>query len=40
MSYYFINRQELFQKAKERYDNGSSEEKAAEYYIENKIFLK
>ena len=32
MSYYWFNRQEVLQKAKERY----SKEKAAEYYLQNK----
>ena len=32
MSYYGINRQEIFQKAKER----NSKEKAAEHYAQNK----
>ena len=32
MSYYWFNRQEILQKAKERY----SKEKAAEYYSQNK----
>ena len=32
MSYYWFNRQEILQKAKERY----SKEKAAEYYLKNK----
>ena len=32
MSYYWFNRQEILQKAKERY----SKEKADEYYLENK----
>ena len=32
MSYYWCNRQEILQKAKERY----SKEKAAEYYKQNK----
>ena len=32
MSYYWFNRKEILQKAKERY----SKEKAAEYYLENK----
>ena len=36
MSYYLFNRQELLQKAKERY----SKEKAAEYYLQNKEFIK
>ena len=32
MSYYWFKRQEILQKVKERY----SEEKAAEYYLQNK----
>ena len=32
MSYYWFNRQEILQKAKERY----SKEKAADYYLKNK----
>ena len=36
MSYYWFNRQEILQKAKERY----SKEKAAEYYKQNKKFIK
>ena len=32
MSYYWFNREEILQKAKERY----SKEKAAEYYLQNK----
>ena len=36
MSYYLFNRQEIFQKAKERY----SKEKAAEYYKQNKEVIK
>ena len=36
MSYYQFNRQEIFQKAKERY----SKEKAAEYYLKNKESIK
>ena len=36
MSYYWFNRQELFQKAKKRY----SKEKAAEYYLQNKEVIK
>ena len=39
MSYYFFNRQELLQRAKDRYHNGGKE-KAAEYYIANKEVLK
>ena len=36
MSYYWFNRKEILQKAKERY----SKEKAAEYYSQNKEALK
>ena len=36
MSYYLFNRQEILQKAKERY----SKEKAAEYYLQNKEVIK
>ena len=36
MSYYWFNRQEIFQKAKERY----SKEKAAEFYLQNKEAIK
>ena len=36
MSYYLFNRQEILQKAKERY----SQEKAAEYYSQNKEVIK
>ena len=36
MSYYWFNRQEILQKAKERY----SKEKAAEYYSQNKEAIK
>ena len=36
MSYYQFNRQEILQKAKERY----SKEKAAEYYLQNKKVIK
>ena len=36
MSYYRCNRQEILQKAKERY----SKEKAAEYYKQNKEVIK
>ena len=35
-SYYWFNRQEILQKAKERY----SKEKAAEYYKQNKEVIK
>ena len=40
MSYYWFNKQELLQKAKEKYDNNGGKEKAAKYYQANKIFLK
>ena len=36
MSYYWSNRQEILQKAKERY----SKKKAAEYYLQNKEVIK
>ena len=36
MSYYWFNRQEILQKAKERY----SKEKSAEYYVQNKEVIK
>ena len=36
MNYYWLNRQEIFQKAKEKY----SKEKAAEYYTQNKEAIK
>ena len=36
MSYYWFNRQEILQKAKERY----SREKAAHYYAQNKGAIK
>ena len=36
MSYYWFNRKEILQKAKERY----FKEKAAEYYLENKEVIK
>ena len=36
MNYYWFNRQEIFQKAKEKY----SKEKAAEYYKQNKEAIK
>ena len=36
MNYYWFNKQEILQKAKERY----SKEKAAEYYLQNKEAIK
>ena len=36
MSYYWFNRQEILQKAKERYSKG----KTAEYYKQNKEVIK
>ena len=36
MSYYWFNRQEILQKAKEKY----SKEKPAEYYAQNKEAIK
>ena len=40
MIYYWFNRQELLQKAKNRYYNCVGKEEAAEYYISNKDILK
>ena len=40
MSYYFLSRQELLQKAKDRYHNCAGKGKAAEYDIANKEALK
>ena len=39
MSYYWFNKQELLQKAKEKYDN-DGKEKAAKYYQHNKDVIK
>ena len=36
MSYYWFNRKELPQKAKDRYHNGGGKEEAAEYYLKNR----
>ena len=36
MSYYWFNRQELLEKAKDKYQNGGGKEKAAEYYLKNR----
>ena len=40
MSFYWFNRQELLQKAKDRYHNCGGKAKAAKYYLENKEVLK
>ena len=40
MSYYWFNRQELWQKAKDKYHNGKWKEKVAEYYLANKEVIK
>ena len=40
MSYYWFNRQELVQKANNRYHNCGGKEKAAEFYIANKDVIK
>ena len=40
MSYYWFNRKELLQKAKEIYHNGGGKKEAGEYYISNKNVLK
>ena len=39
MSYYWFNRQELLQKAKDRYHNCGDKEKAAECYLESRGVL-
>ena len=36
MSYYWFYRKEFLQKATDRYHNGGSKEKAAEYYLKNR----
>ena len=40
MSYYQFIREEVLQKAKEKYDNSVGKEKAAEYYKTNNDVLK
>ena len=40
MSYYWFNRKELLQKAKDIYQNGDGKEKPAGYYLKNKGDLK
>ena len=40
MSYYWCNRQELLQKAKEKYHICDGDEKTAEYYLQNKDVTK
>ena len=40
MSYYFFNKQELLQKAKNKYHNCGGKEKSAKYYLENKDVIK
>ena len=40
MSYYWFNRQELLQKAKDKYNNCGGKEKAVEYYLNNKDVIK
>ena len=39
MSYYLLNRQEILQKAEDRYHNCGGKERAAENYIDNKDVL-
>ena len=36
MSYYWFNRQELLEKAKDKYQNGGGKEKTPEYYLKNR----
>ena len=40
MSHYCFNRQELLEKAKDKYHNGGGKEKATEYYIGFKEVIK
>ena len=40
MSYYWFDRQELFQKGNDKYYNCGGKEKAAKYYNDNKEVLK
>ena len=40
MNYYLFNREELMQKAKDRYHNGGDRERAAEHYEDNKEVLR
>ena len=40
MRYYWFNRQELLNKAKEKYKNKGGKEKAATYYQDNKEAIK
>ena len=40
MSHHWFNRQEVLEKAKDRYHNDGGKEKAAEYYIPDKVFIK
>ena len=40
MSYYWFNRQELLQKANDRYHNCRGKEKPAKYYFENEDILR
>ena len=40
MSYYWFNKQQLLQKANDRYQNCTEKEKAAKYSVKNKKHLK
>ena len=40
LSYYWFNRQELLQKANDRYHNCRGKEKPAKYYLENEDILR
>ena len=40
MSHYWLNREEVLQKAEEKYHNCGGKKNAAEYYIANKDVLK
>ena len=40
MNYYWFNRKELLQKAKDKYDSYCGKQKASEYYEANKDVIK
>ena len=40
MSQYYLNRDKLLQKAKDRYRNSDGKEKAAKYYEDNQEILR
>ena len=40
MSYHWFNGKEIFKKTKDKYHNCDGKEKAAKYYLENRVVLK